>query len=400
MNRKISLGLCLTLIILTVAATFSVTMLVSKRIYNRIISNLSQRSQVYSTMDEINRIVSNYYYGSVPDTGKISVYVAQGYVNGLNDGVSKVLTAEQYKAYQKKMNKSETGCGIEIYFDAENGKLLVAHVYDSSPAKKSGIEAGDVITSIDGEAVTAGNYKKLIQKLSGSLLSTVKIGYERGGESFSDTLSTGFSVPSCLGVLKAGVGYIKISGFYKKTADDFRTALTSLIESGAQSIVIDLRNTQDGTIDYAVETLDVVVPSISSNLAVARDKYGNVYKNKVYAAETQSISSTFAVIINAGTKGPAELFACDMRDICGARLVGETTAGVGTMQEVFTLENGGALLLNVAKIIPYAGEAAWYGGTGLTPDVKATLTGISEKEISPANFTKDSQIKAAFDILS
>ena len=79
----------------------------------------------------------------------------------------------------------------------------------------------------------------------------------------------------------------------------------------------------------------MIVPAISDNIAVAKDKNGNVYKNKVYTAENSSVTMPFAVLINSYTAGPAELFACDLRDISQAQIIGTASAGVGTMQELF-----------------------------------------------------------------
>ena len=80
MNKKISIGLCLSLIIVSITATFAVTMVVSKQIYNGIISNISQRSQTYESVDEISKIISNYFYGTVEDRSYLNSALVEGYV--------------------------------------------------------------------------------------------------------------------------------------------------------------------------------------------------------------------------------------------------------------------------------------------------------------------------------
>ena len=98
MNKKISVGFCLSLVITAIAATFAITMVFSKQIYNGIISNISQRSQSFDSAEEINRIISNYFYGNLNEyNNNLGSSIAKGYVNGLNDSNSLYMTAGEYE---------------------------------------------------------------------------------------------------------------------------------------------------------------------------------------------------------------------------------------------------------------------------------------------------------------
>ena len=107
-----------------------------------------------------------------------------------------------------------------------------------------------------------------------------------------------------------------------------------------------------------------------------------------------------AVLINSYTSGPAELFACDLRDISQAQLIGTKTAGVGTMQELFVLEDGGAVLLTVALVEPKGGADAVYHEVGIAPTIEVTL--ISGEDTNPALLTveQDSQLSTALRMLA
>ena len=206
--------------------------------------------------------------------------------------------------------------------------------------------------------------------------------------------------PSVRGNLTGNVGYIKISGFYKNTASEFKAVAEKLIEQGAESLIFDVRNTSDGSIDYAAQVIDVIVPAISDNIAVAKDKNGSIYKNKVFTAENSSITMPFAVLINGNTSGPAELFACDLRDISQAQLIGTKTAGVGTMQELFALEDGGAVLLTVALVEPKGGAAAVYDKIGIEPEIEVTLSTGSSVDLELLTPEQDNQLSTALNMLS
>ena len=400
MNKKISLGLCISLIIIAVAATFAATMVVSKQIFSNIISNISQRSQTYESVDEISKIISNYYYGSVDDQSKLNASLAEGYVNGLSEGSNIYLSSAEYSAYTAKLEGGVSGIGVETAYNYQTGQFVITYVYEGSPAEKAGLKAKDAITAIDNTAVTMSNYISMRDLLYGSRLSTVTVEYERNGETKVVEPMLGFSIPSVSSRLIGNVGYIKISGFYKNTAEEFKAAAEKLIEQGAESMIFDVRNTSDGSIDYAARTIDVIVPAISDNIAVAKDKNGNVYKKKIYTAENSSITMPFIVLINNYTSGPAELFACDLRDISQAQLVGTKTAGIGTMQELFPLEDGGAVLLTVALIEPRAGEAAVYDGVGIEPTVEVTLNSGDPLNIDLLAQNEDNQLSTAVNMLA
>lgn len=400
MNKKVSLGLCISLIIISIAATFAITMAASKQIFSGIMNNISQRSQSYQSVEEISQIVSNYFYGSISNRNKLNAALTEGYVNGLDDANSVYLNASEYASYVATIDGGVTGVGVETAFDYQAGKFIITHVYEGSPAEKAGLKVQDVITAIDNTTVTMSNFEILRNSLYGSLLSSVSIEYERDGETKVAETMLGFSIPGVRSRAIGNVGYIKINGFYKNTASEFKAAVEKLIENGAESIVFDVRNVSGGTIDYAAQVIDIIVPAISDNIAVAKDKNGEVYKGKIYTAENSSVTMPFAVLINGGTSGPAELFACDMRDISQAHVIGTRTAGVGTMQELFALEDGGAVLLTVALVEPKGGEAAVYNKVGVEPTVEVTLNASSTSNIELLTQEQDNQLSTALNMMA
>lgn len=375
-------------------------MVFSKSIYNKLIGNISQRSQMYSSIDEINQIVNNYFYGSTQNSNLINASLSDGYVNGLGDSASRYMTAEEYSEYTARLEGGVTGIGVETAYDYQNDKFVITHVYAESPAETAGLLKGDVITAIGNVTVTRKNYASLAENLFGSILSSVEIEYERGGETKTVEPLLGFSLPSVIGRAEGNVGYIRINGFYKNTAKEFKAEIDRLTTAGVESFVFDVRNTSDGSIDYAAQVIDVIVPAISGNIAVAKDKNGEIYKNKIYTAEYSSVNKPIAVLVNGATSGPAELFACDLRDISQALIVGTKTAGIGTMQELFTLENGGAILLTVALVEPKNGADAVYDGKGIEPGVNVTLLSGDDSNISLLTVEQDNQLTTAINLLA
>lgn len=398
MNKKVSMGICLSLVIIAITATFALTMVVSSRIYDGIISGLSQRSINYNSVEEIENIVSNYFYGSVDGQNSLSQSLAEGYIKGLGDANSRYLDSEEYSAYTSKLEGGVTGIGVETAFDYRTGDFVITHVYKDSPAEKAGLKALDIITAIADNPVHRMNYNVLQENLYGSRLSSVKVEYERNGETKVAEPMLGFRIPSVSGSVERNVGYIKIRGFYKDTASEFKETAKGLIEQGAESIIIDVRDTSDGTIEYSAQVIDVIVPNIQGNIAVLKDK-NETTEDKVFTAESSSIMVPYIVLINSGTSGPAELFACDLRDICQAELVGTKTAGNGTSQQLYPLEDGGAVLLTVAIVEPQKGEEAIYHEVGVMPTKEVSLATGNEIDIELLAKEQDGQFVTAFNLL-
>ncbi len=404
MNKKISIGLTVSLIIMAVTATFAITMVSSRQIYNSIISNLTVRTGISAAIDEIDNIVSSYFYNTSvkeQNSSKINGSLIEGYVNGLGDANSRYLTVEEYDEYNQLISGGLYGIGVETAFDEQKGQLVVAYVYENSPAANAGMKRLDVINSIDDTAVTKYNYDTLTEKLFvNAPLTSVKIKYTRGEATGTAEPLLSFAIPSVTGNMMEKVGFVRITGFYKNTAELLEKTVEELLDKGAQSFVFDVRNTSKGTIEYAAAAIDVVVSTNPGNIAVARKIDGvTIYKDMKYVASVSKVSEPVAVLVNAVTAGPAELFACDLRDMRNAEIVGITTKGEGTMQDVFPLDDGGAVILTVAMVEPNKGS---YDGTGVAPSSEDLTVELSQSSSSLflVDAAQDTQLQKAIELLS
>lgn len=398
MNKKISLGLALALIFVSVAATVAITMSLTMRTYNSIIKDLPSRSKLYSSVSELDDIVRNNYYGEINDS-LLNAELSGGYAEGLGDSYSRYLTASDYSVYKDEMDGKKIGIGVIAFYNSADMSIYVAEVSENSPAAISGLQKGDKITHIDEEAVTVYNYSELLKKLTGDRLSSVSVTYLRGEESKTVSVVKGYSAQSVYYSLNSGVGYVKITDFYATTASQLKSAVDTLVKQGATSLIFDLRGNSNGLYTHAASALDVLVPVASEGsgaLATATAKDGSV--RKTFTAEAESVSMPMAVLINSETAGAAELFACDLRDYGMAQLVGEKTAGNGTMQEAFALSDGGAILLTTAVIQPYISDS--YNRVGLTPDVEVALSAEKRVKLPLLSQTDDDQYQKAYALLT
>ena len=198
---------------------------------------------------------------------------------------------------------------------------------------------------------------------------------------------------------KYGKEWYGFKGMAYPDLDQLKKAVENLSNQGATSLVFDVRGTSAGTIEYAATTLDVLVPVAnegSGALATALAKDGT--EKQTFTADADSVSMPMLVLVNGETAGPAELFACDLRDYGKAQLVGQKTAGNGTMQQAFPLSEGGAIVLTMAVIKPYVSES--YNQVGLTPDVEVALSDEKQTILPLLSQAEDDQFQKAYTMLT
>lgn len=398
MNKKISLGLALALIFVSVAGTIAATMAVSMSMYNSLIKDLPNRSQTYASLSELDDIIRTNYYGEINEN-LLNSDMSEGYVEGLGDTYSYYMTATEYDAYKNEMNGQKYGIGVITAFNESDMCLYVSEVSEGSPAALSNMSKGDKIISIDDEEVTVYNHTELEQKLNGDKLTAVSVAFMHDETLITASIVKGYTAQTVFYEINGSVGYLKITDFYSTTAEQLNNAVNALIKQGVSGIVVDLRSVSNGTIEYAAKALDMIVPVASEGtkaIATAIGKDGSTIQT--FTADADSITVSMMVLVDSKTSGPAELFACDLRDYGKAKIVGVKTKGNGTMQKAYQLSDGGAVILTVAEIKPYISDI--YNNIGLTPDYEVKLSADQQNNLAFMDLQDDAQYQKAYSLLT
>lgn len=390
--------MAISLIFLSVALAVTATMMFSLKVYNGIIKDVADRSNLYSTVSEIDDIVRENYFGELNESFLNSM-MSDGYVEGVGDRYSYYMTASEYADYLNEAKGNVGGIGVIAVYDVQNNNIYVSEVSKDSPANVQGIRKGDVITAVDSVKVTPSNYEDLINKLNGEKLTNVQVTFKHGETEKTVSVARGYSAQSVYYSVSDKVGYIKITSFYSTTANQLEDALEYMSKNSISAVIIDVRNTNTGLVRNAVKCIDLIAPVATEGtgaLATAVDKDGKTVET--FTSNSDSTSFAMTVLVNGNTSGAAELFACDLRDFGIAQLVGTKTAGNGTMQKVFELSDGSAVALTVAKIIPYKSEC--YNGTGIEPDHNVELTAEQSQRLPMLELGKDPQYQKALSLLN
>ncbi|MBO5936450.1 MAG: PDZ domain-containing protein [Clostridia bacterium] len=390
MNRKISLGVALTiaLICTVICGLFCYEIVDSK--YDSVVEGMPEKMERYELLDQVDGIIKNNYYGSV-DKDALSDWLIKGYMSALGDSNSRYMTNEEYAEYKGEIKGDMPGIGIE-YEKTSKSQIKITKVYDGSPAKEQGLRKGDIIVAFDGIKLTSKNYKELSAKLEDES-SSVNIIYKRSDSEKAVTLQKGYEAESVItGVYEKRLGYIAISDFYSGTSDQVSAALETFIASGINCLVLDLRENKSVNYDEAMETLDLFLPMTTDEkpAATVADNSGKTVRT--YNMSPGEINLPIAVLVSSSTASAAEVFVSDMKLMSKCEIYGdESTKGDCLVQEIFELNDKGALLLSVGKISPYSGDG--YEKTGITPDK------IYEYEERNDNFKKDKLFLYAASLL-
>lgn len=399
MSKKVSLGVAATVTLIAMAVTFSMTMTVSMNMFNNTVSSVKNKERMYNKLSEVDRYVRvNEYFDINDDT--LNDTIASGYMLGISDRYARYYSAKAYSERVGLANGRLMGIGVAVVKDPSSGYARIIRVYDNTPATNVGLEVGGFITAIgDTSTRSMSDTAAMTSALLGEEGSTVNIKYLtplREEQSF-EIIHANYTTPSISTVrlMDNGVGYLRIDSFTSGTAVEFRNAVNSLTNQGATSLIFDLRDNSGENLNAALVATDYCVPS--GLIAQSQDKGGNVTDLRM--SDENEITLPMVCLVNGSTASGAELFANALRKMAGATIVGSTTAGKGVLlSDPQSLSDGSAVVITVGILLDNEGKN--WNGTGLTPDVDASLT--NDEQSSYYDFTVDSdpQITKAINAIS
>ena len=399
MSKKVSLGVAATVTLIAMAVTFSMTMTVSMNMFNNTVSSVKNKERMYNKLSEVDRYVrANEYFDINDDT--LNDTIASGYMLGISDRYARYYSAKAYSERVGLANGRLMGIGVAVVKDPSSGYARIIRVYDNTPATNVGLEVGGFITAIgDTSTRSMSDTAAMTSALLGEEGSTVNIKYLtplREEQSFEITHAN-YTTPSISTVrlMDNGVGYLRIDSFTSGTAVEFRNAVNSLTNQGATSLIFDLRDNSGENLNAALVATDYCVPS--GLIAQSQDKGGNVTDLRM--SDENEINLPMVCLVNGSTASGAELFANALRKMAGATIVGSTTAGKGVLlSDPQSLSDGSAVVITVGILLDNEGKN--WNGTGLTPDVDASLTNDEQSSYYDFTVDNDPQIAKAINAIS
>ena len=394
MGKKITLGTAITLIIIAIAITISLTMVLALRNFNEKVSSITERENMFAKFTEIDNYVRQ--NRSDIDEEELMDSVAKGYLSGIDDPYALYMSAEAYSAYVAASSQTVAGVGISASMDSD-GYMLVGKVYEGSTAASAGILPGDLIIKVDDINLSADTYADAEALLIGEAGTKVTLKVRRNGEDTEMEITRRVLTPTNVATIAFDNHYyIRVDSFTESTPDQFSKAVEKAISAGAQYLVFDVRSVSSGLISSAATILDRLVGS-GDMLYV---EYNDGSKETLYTSNSRETNIPMVVLVNEGTSGAAEFFAAGLRDFGKAKIVGTQTAGVGSLQKIYKLDDGSAIQLTIGKYYLANSETAWEG-VGINPDHAVSLGYVADfSNLSTIDPSIDTQLAKAIEVVS
>lgn len=325
-------------------------------------------------------------YGDKFDQRVLYYSAIQGMLGGLGDPYTVLMTPEEYGKLQEEVqSKGFGGIGIYIELDKEAGnQITVADPVEGCPGEKAGLESGDQILAIDGESTKGMALDVATNKIRGKVGSSVVLKIRRSGvkEPFNVIVKRAMiHVVSVNGkMLDNSIGYVRLRQFGSHTGEELHKELAKLIKAGAKGMILDLRNNGGGYIDASISVCGEFLPKRS--LVVYTE--GRVEKRNNYLSVKEPLVKVpVVVLMNRYSASASEITAGALRDHKIAKLIGETSFGKGSVQQIFPYNDGSVLKMTVAHFYSPSGYKINHQGIkpDIVKDMDPRLVGKGEKDI-------------------
>lgn len=388
------------IIMMLVLAIFITFMITSISLYTYFSNNpittssSNTKTEISSKLQKYREIIDKYYLGEIDDT-KLEEGAIKGYIEGLGDPYTEYISKEDMDTYLDDTMGNFVGIGIYMVKNTEYDRIQVLSTIKDSPAEKAGIQAGDLIITVDGIEYKADDMTTASNNIKGEEGTKVTVEILRGTEKIKYEIARGkVKVNPVEGkVINNNIGYIKFTSFDETTAEDFKAKFEELNKKEIQSLIIDLRNNGGGIVDQALEIADYITDK-DSVLLYEVDKNN---KETVKKAKTDPIINMPIIILtNENTASASEILAGALKDLGKAKIVGTKTYGKGVIQQILSLSDGSGLKITIEEYqTPNRNKI---NKVGIEPDETVELPD-SVKNVLNIEENEDTQLQRAIQIL-
>src|SRR5436853_1864438 len=324
------------------------------------------------------------------------VYAAMKGMLASLDPHSQFMEPDDFRDMQDDTLSRFNGLGIEV--STKNGVLTVVTPMEDTPAAKAGILAGDQILKINGTPTEKLELQQAVNLLRGkpeqkATLTILRPSskevkdyvLERTEVKVQSVKNAHLIDKELTGAFK--VGYVRVVQFNEPTAEELAKTLDELQKQGMQALILDLRNNPGGLLNSAV---DVCAQFLPPNTIVVSTQGRAASQERDYTTSSTAKERPrfpLAVLVNEGSASGAEIVSGALKDLKRAILVGETTFGKGSVQNVLQLPDGSALRFTTAKY--YTPSKQVIHGNGVTPNIRVPMSVEQERQLFTARSSGD-----------
>jgi len=323
------------------------------------------------------KIHNEYVFQDKIDDEKLMYGAITGMVDGLDDPYSEFQIPALAKRFDESLSGTFQGIGASV--DMIDGKFTIVSPLKGSPAEKAGLLPNDVVLKVDGKDISKVSLEEAVDMIRGPQGSTVVLTVQRNDEIFEvNVVRDMITLEHIEGQLKdSGVAYLRISSFANDTAERFVEEMETVKKAKSTGLIIDLRNNPGGYLDSTISILEHFVPS--GQLIAKTQSADGSWTEFVSKGLAEYGDMSVVVLVNEGSASASEILAGTLQDYGIARLVGTTTFGKGTVQQVLGYVDGSQLKMSIANWFTAKGRNI--NSIGLEPDVYVEMkSGVENDE--------------------
>lgn len=379
-----------TLVLITCVVSLLMGIIISKP--NQKQSYELADEEIQNFIEQYNYIVNNYY--EEVDKKELLDAALEGMVESLGDPYSTYLDESSSSTFNATLNGSYEGIGVEITNDVSNN-IIVTQVFEDTPAHKAGVKPLDMIVGINNEPITNTTTSDFVQMVKDLDVPTFTLELKRDNETITVTVTreivTLNSVASeIINSNNKKIGYIYVSIFAMNTDTQFKKHLDELEKDSIDSLIIDLRGNSGGHLT-----------SVQNMMSMFLDKSKVIYQienkgktTKYYSSGTETKKYPIVVLVDEASASASEMLTATLKESYGATIVGKTTYGKGTVQELLD-SNENQYKITTKKWLTPNGN--WINEVGVKPDFEVDL---DEKYLKEPTKENDTQLEKAIDVLT
>jgi carboxyl-terminal processing protease len=276
------------------------------------------------------------------------------------DPHSSYLNPEAFGEMRDEQRGKFSGLGIQITKRGPDNPLTIIAPIDGTPAYRAGLQSGDVISKIEGQATMELTVHEAVRLLKGDKGTEVTITIDRPGsaEDFDVTIERDDIPIESIRVahmLDGDVGFVRISNFTSTTAEELDAAIERLKQEGMTRLMIDLRGNPGGLLEQAVQVSERFIPA-GELVVFTRGRIPGSDQDYVAKRGVERVDLPLILLVNHSSASASEIVSGAIQDHDRGLVVGETTFGKGLVQRVIPLRNEGALAVTTAKYYTPSGR--------------------------------------------